>query len=413
MQMLPVVVLVTVAGYLIGAIPFGYLLGRWRGIDIRQQGSGNIGATNVGRVLGRRFGILVFLLDFAKGAVPCAVAQGLAADLAPVGGRDLPAVAAGLAAFLGHLFPIYLRFRGGKGVATGAGVVTVLLPGPAVAALLTWVVVVSSTRYVSLASLTAVVVLCLVRGAGTPQPWSPENRILTIFCFVAAALVCLRHRSNVQRLLHATENRLPDSPAMSQLTKTLHVLALGLWFGSAVFFSLVTAPIVFATFARVADEPTDKRPAWLAPSFNKENANQLSGMVVGPIFPWYFLLQGVCGLVAVVTAASWRWSGLGGRLDRIRFGILALALAAVLVGWPLELKVSALSAARYATDPTTAAEARAVFGQWHGFSLLLNFVTLGLVTAGMALAARLPVSLSREHLASADPVLAKGSPLNA
>src|SRR5579872_4774549 len=113
-------ILAALFGYLVGGVPFGYLIGRWRGVEIRQQGSGNIGATNVGRVLGRRFGILVFLLDFAKGALPV-----LAARFAPA--VDLPAdslpVAAGVAAFLGHLFPIYLRFHGGKGVATAAGVV--------------------------------------------------------------------------------------------------------------------------------------------------------------------------------------------------------------------------------------------------------------------------------------------------
>src|ERR1700737_4362332 len=132
------------AGYGIGAIPFGYLIGRWRGVDIFQHGSGNIGATNVGRVLGKRFGILVFVLDFAKGAVPAALA--LWVQQWP---QDIPkvelgllykglAVWTGLAAFLGHLFPIYIRFRGGKGVATGAGVVSVLVPIPALGALIVW-----------------------------------------------------------------------------------------------------------------------------------------------------------------------------------------------------------------------------------------------------------------------------------
>src|SRR5262245_54563182 len=121
--------------YLVGAIPFGYLIARSRGVDIFHAGSGNIGATNVGRVLGRRFGILVFVLDFLKGAVPVALMSWWQ------GSRDGAAVAAGLAAFVGHMFPIYLGFRGGKGVATGTGVVAVLLPGPAVGAVLVWVTV--------------------------------------------------------------------------------------------------------------------------------------------------------------------------------------------------------------------------------------------------------------------------------
>src|SRR5713101_761686 len=103
------------ASYLIGGVPFGWLVARWRGVDILRQGSGNIGATNVGRLLGRRLGILVFCLDFAKGALPVAIAYRVTACTEPVLGADGLAVAAGLAAFLGHMFPIYLRFRGGKG----------------------------------------------------------------------------------------------------------------------------------------------------------------------------------------------------------------------------------------------------------------------------------------------------------
>src|SRR5271156_180934 len=164
--------------YLVGAIPFGYLVARWRGVDILHQGSGNIGATNVGRVLGRRFGILVFVLDFAKGALPVLAAQ-------TVGPGWLP-VTAGLAAFLGHLFPVYLRFRGGKGVATSAGVVAVLLPWPALGAVLTWVAVVCSTRYVSLASLVAALALCGVQLGLTPQPFGEERAVLSVFCLIAA-----------------------------------------------------------------------------------------------------------------------------------------------------------------------------------------------------------------------------------
>src|SRR5438094_10433846 len=166
--------LTALVAYLVGATPFGYLVARRRGVDLFAHGSGNIGATNVGRVLGRRFGILVFVLDFLKGALPTLAATLLDRTAQP----DLPAdtlpVTAGLAAFLGHLFPIYLRFRGGKGVATGAGVVTVLLPGPACAALATWVFVVLASRYVSLASLVAALALCVVRLVATPAPFAPD-----------------------------------------------------------------------------------------------------------------------------------------------------------------------------------------------------------------------------------------------
>ena len=172
---LPLLILVS---YLFGAIPFGYLVAHWRGVDIRRSGSGNIGATNVWRVLGARYGLLVFVLDFAKGAIPVLAAYWIAASDRSGNsgwGREGLGVAAGLAAFLGHLFPVYLRLRGGKGVATGAGVVAVLLPIPALAALFAWIAVVSATRYVSLSSLTAAVVLCATRFATHRQAAGPRQ----------------------------------------------------------------------------------------------------------------------------------------------------------------------------------------------------------------------------------------------
>src|SRR5207248_280320 len=142
-----------VGAYLLGSVPFGYLVGRARGVDLLALGSRNIGATNAGRVLGARWGVLVFFLDAAKGALPVLAARAAASAV----GEPFEAlgVTAGVAAFLGHLFPLYLGFRGGKGVATGAGVVAVLLPLPTLAALLLWLLVAVTTRYVSLASLLA------------------------------------------------------------------------------------------------------------------------------------------------------------------------------------------------------------------------------------------------------------------
>src|SRR5436305_2367646 len=172
--------LTALVAYLVGAIPFGYLVARRRGVDLFAHGSGNIGATNVGRVLGRRFGILVFVLDFLKGALPVAVVVPLAAVLAPgaetaLGPPDVLRVGAAGLAFLGHLFPVYLGFRGGKGVATGAGTVFVLVPGPAALAVLTWVVVLLASRIVSLASLAAVTILVVARLIGTPAAFAAEN----------------------------------------------------------------------------------------------------------------------------------------------------------------------------------------------------------------------------------------------
>src|SRR5262249_4008423 len=120
MHLVVLVALTAVPAYLIGSVPFGYLVAKWRGIDIFRYGSGNIGATHVGRVLGKSYGLLVFLLDFLKGAIPVAAARALTPADIDLPSQTLP-VTAGIAAFLGHLLPIYLRFRGGKGVATGAG----------------------------------------------------------------------------------------------------------------------------------------------------------------------------------------------------------------------------------------------------------------------------------------------------
>ncbi len=370
--------------YLVGAVPFGYLVARARGVDILREGSGNIGATNVGRVLGRRFGILVFLLDFAKGALPVAVALSLGY------GSDLLPVSAGLAAFLGHMFPVYLRFRGGKGVATGAGVVAVLTPLPALGALLVWLGVLCASRYVSLASIVAAIALMLLHLVLTPAPFAADHAILTSFCLIAAGLVIVKHRANIGRLLRGSENRLQDSPAMLLFTKTVHVLALGLWFGTVVFFTLIVAVVLLHTFESLGEQPAAERPSWLpvAPDLDKDKGIRLFGYAIGPLFPWFFAVQGVCGFLAVATALSWPTDG--STVHKVRTWILIAALATVVAGWPLAQKVSQLRLERYAPDPAVAAAAKAAFGSWHTYSLLLTFVTLLLVAVGMALAAQLP-----------------------
>jgi acyl-phosphate glycerol 3-phosphate acyltransferase len=412
-----VVVLVTVlASYLTGAVPFGYLVGRWRGINIFQHGSGNIGATNVGRVLGRRFGILVFLLDFAKGAVPALIGSRLRDVLGSEASGSVMVeglgVWAGLAALLGHLFSIYLRFQGGKGVATAAGVLVVLVPAAALGALVTWVAVVCGSRYISLASLMAAMALCGFQLALSAFPLSSDALIMTVFCFSAALLVVLRHRANITRLWHGNENRLPESTTMLQLTKTIHVLALGLWFGSVTFFVFVVGQSLFSTFETITTK--EERPAWLprAAAFKKKDAaidgpreqgSRIAGAAVAPMFGWFFLIQGVCGLLATTTSLGWSRSH-PEKVHQRRSKLLLLALATVLIGWPLEQKVSELRTPRnrttdaYLQSDTPNAQAalaemkaaRGEFGLWHGASLGLTFVTLLLVTAALALAARLP-----------------------
>jgi acyl phosphate:glycerol-3-phosphate acyltransferase len=200
--------LVVLGSYLLGAIPFGWIVARARGVDILRVGSGNIGATNVARTVGLGYGVLVFLLDFAKGAVPVVLVRWL--DLpAEVG---MPphglAVIAGVAAFLGHLFPVYLGFRGGKGVATGAGVAVALVPVITLIALACWGLTLAITRYVSIASLLGAALVFLLQVVWTPAPWGNDEIVITLFCLFGAALVFLRHASNIRRLFDGTEPRL-------------------------------------------------------------------------------------------------------------------------------------------------------------------------------------------------------------
>jgi acyl-phosphate glycerol 3-phosphate acyltransferase len=355
------------------------------------------------------------------------LARALQSNLAGEISRDELGVAAGLAAFLGHLFPIYLRFHGGKGVATGAGVVMVLLPGPGLVALVTWITLVAATRYVSLASIGAATALCICRLVGTPEPFSQAHRFLTLFCLAAMILVILRHHANIVRLLRGNENRLRDSAGMLNLAKIIHVMALGLWFGSAVFFTFVVGLILFNTFDKIGAQPQEERPLWFplavefdqpSPSFTfpdllrKEQGRRAAGAAVTPMFAWYFGIQGTCAVLALAMSLS--WSGKLGRVHRLRKLVLAAALGGVIGGWFLEGKVDGLRAVRNdASDkalvagPTmtlkvrqTARAAREDFAEWHTYSLLVNLLTLVLVTVAMGMAGVLPAAGSPAPVAS-------------
>jgi glycerol-3-phosphate acyltransferase PlsY len=205
---LPLLCLVAASSYFVGAIPFGWIVARWRGHDILREGSGNIGATNVARVVGLPWGVLVFALDFGKGALPV----GLASLIPPPADTTLYPetfpVTAGVAAFLGHLLPIYLGFRGGKGVATGAGVVAILVPPITAIVLLAWGVILAVTRYVSIASMFAATLLFVLRLFWVSEPWNEKNLAVTAFCAAGAALVVVRHHSNIRNLIQGTEHRL-------------------------------------------------------------------------------------------------------------------------------------------------------------------------------------------------------------
>ena len=179
-------------GYAVGSLPIGYLVAqRAGGIDLRQVGSGNVGAANVYRTAGLSRAITVMIADMAKGATAVLLAGGGAS-----------AVAAGVAAVIGHIYPVWLRFRGGKGVATASGVFGVLAPVPTLVAAAAFLIVVTRTRFVSLGSIVATLTLPLV------EWFTPGLRALDIGVTIVAALILFRHRGNVSRLLSRTERAL-------------------------------------------------------------------------------------------------------------------------------------------------------------------------------------------------------------
>jgi glycerol-3-phosphate acyltransferase PlsY len=187
--------LIVLGGYLLGSMPFGYWVVRWvKGTDIREQGSGNIGATNVWRVYGRKLGVPIVLLDVGKGFVPAIVGLLVAGQL--IG------VLAGAAAMLGHWRPLYLRFaKGGKTVATAGGVTLALAPRAAGCCVAVWLVVFLLTRYSSVASIVTALTLPVVTwlfGAGWP---------VVTFGTLAAVAVLLLHKANIRRLFEGTESR--------------------------------------------------------------------------------------------------------------------------------------------------------------------------------------------------------------
>ncbi len=191
------------AAYLAGSIPTGYLVGKARGVDIRKVGSGNIGATNVLRTLGKPIGIAVLLVDCAKGTVGCGLVPWGLVALGWGTPEQLEAlrITAGVAAILGHNYTCWLNFRGGKGIATSAGVLAVLLPVPLLACLGVWLLLFAVTRYVSVASIGGAISLPIATAV------SGSSGTLVAVAAVLGLLATYKHKGNIQRLLAGTEPR--------------------------------------------------------------------------------------------------------------------------------------------------------------------------------------------------------------
>jgi acyl phosphate:glycerol-3-phosphate acyltransferase len=194
--------LIAIASYLLGSVPSGFLLARIRRIDVRRAGSGNIGATNVARSAGKGLGLLTLVLDAAKGAAPVLVVRGLDLELyADPWLSEIAPLVAGCAALVGHCFPVTLRFRGGKGVATALGALATLTPAALPLPLVLFVVLFAAFRRVSLASIAAAV------AAPASASWVGYPPLTVSAVCLMALLIVYRHRDNIARLMAGEEPR--------------------------------------------------------------------------------------------------------------------------------------------------------------------------------------------------------------
>ena len=202
-----VILAVSIASYLLGSIPFGYLAGRLAGIDIRKVGSGNVGATNVVRVLGKQYGYPVFVLDVLKGFGAVKISMLIAPERPPEwNSPEIFGILAAISSVLGHLYPPWLKFQGGKGVATSAGALLGLTPVATLIGVAIWIIVFWLTRYVSLASIVAAVALPIV--ILVVRSHDQNNGKPLVYSSACVAVVIIwRHRSNLSRLIQGTEPR--------------------------------------------------------------------------------------------------------------------------------------------------------------------------------------------------------------
>jgi glycerol-3-phosphate acyltransferase PlsY len=195
-------IVTALVAYLLGSIPTGYLVAKARGVDIRTVGSGNIGATNAFRVLGKGFGVFVLLMDALKGWVAVQVGASVVSQLLPGAPIEYLRITAGIAAILGHNFTCWLNFKGGKGIATSAGVLIALVPYALFIILAIFIVLFLTTRYVSIGSIAAAFALPFAT-------WFTTHDVgLTAVMAAIGGLAILKHRKNIQRLMNGTENRI-------------------------------------------------------------------------------------------------------------------------------------------------------------------------------------------------------------
>jgi len=203
-------IFVVLCSYLLGSVSFSYLAGKTlMGIDLREHGSGNLGSSNALRVLGKKAGAVVFLLDILKGSA-CVWFASVVCSAFPADKRIITELLAGISAILGHVFTVYLAFKGGKGVATACGVFLYLSFWPMISAFVVWSGIVWYTKYISLGSLVGACLLPLfiyLQGAVFLQPLPP---LIFKFSLLIAVLIVVKHRSNIKRIIAGTENKIGE-----------------------------------------------------------------------------------------------------------------------------------------------------------------------------------------------------------
>ena len=264
--------------------------------------------------------------------------------------------------------------------------------------MLFWFITLLASRLVSLASLVAPTVLVAARLVGIADPFGEQAIPITLYLLIGTAFVFVKHRSNVRRIMAGTETQtLPDGPRRQFALRTIHVLALGLWFGGAAFFNFATAPAILDSFKHVVnDGPSDRTanetiiPANASKEQKDALASALFGSAVGPVFPLYFGMQAICGPLALATALSWWNTNDGRRIHRWRVYVLIVGVLATLAALPIATQVTDLRLQRFSSDAAIADAAKAAFGPWHFASLGLSFVTVCLAGVALAMAARLP-----------------------
>jgi glycerol-3-phosphate acyltransferase PlsY len=223
MRPIQILLILIPVGYLLGSIPFGLIVGRAKGIDPRTAGSKNIGATNIGRLLGKKFFFIVFALDLLKSFVPMAVASAVVHRIFPIE-RDwhvfMAWLSVGAAAVIGHMFSLFLGFKGGKGVSASAGVMLGLIPYytlPGILSVGIFLGVLKASRYVSLASMagaTAFPIIYLATGLGMRWPVFGAQAPLLVFGTLIPLMIVYRHRTNIARLRAGTESRIGSAKSV-------------------------------------------------------------------------------------------------------------------------------------------------------------------------------------------------------